>query len=34
MKKNFHNLLMGSAMFELANDPGTAKLFAVNRKTR
>ena len=25
MKKNFHNFLMGSAMFELANDPGTAR---------
>ena len=34
MKKNFHNFLMGSAMLELANDPGTAKLFAANRKTR
>ena len=34
MKKNFHNFLMGSAMFELANDPGTTKLFAANRKTR
>ena len=34
MKKNFHNFLMGSAMFELANEPGTAKLFNTGRKTR
>lgn len=34
MKKNFRNFLMGTAMFELANDPGTAKLFAATRKTR
>lgn len=34
MKKNFHKFLMGSAMFELANDPGTAKLFNAGRKTR
>lgn len=34
MKKNFRNFLMGSAMFELANDPGTAKLFNTGRKSR